>query len=500
MTSVYTHNFDTPLYKGKVSVHTGLYINGEWVNAVDGETIEVFNPANGQVITKVAAATKKDIDLAVEAARKAYKTSWGLKVPAYDRGRCLSKLADLVEERKDEFAALEALDAGKSFNNVKSMEIDFVIQVLRYYAGWADKVSGKTMEVNETKFAYSRREPIGVCGLITPWNFPLFTATVKIAPALATGNVIVFKPSEVTPLSALYLADLFNQAGIPKGVVNILPGYGATAGQAIAEHMNIDKVSFTGSTLVGRKIMEASGRSNLKRVTLELGGKSPCIIFDDADLEQAIKWASFGIFMHQGQVCCAGSRIFVQEGIYDAFLEAFKAATRSFKFGDGFDPSNTHGPLVSQTQLERVMGYIDSGKQAGAKVEEGGGRVDGSGYYVQPTIFTHTEPSMKIVQEEIFGPVAVIIKFKTEDEVIELANDTSYGLAGAVYTQNINRAIKVAHGLEVGCATVNQASFSNIYVPFGGYKQSGLGQELGEYALEHYTNVKGVQINMGWKL
>lgn len=497
MPAIFTHQFDTEIYKGRVTVNTGLFINGQWVDSVDRETIDVFNPVDGTLITKVSAGNAKDIDAAVNAANAAFKTAWGLKTPGYERGKLLYKLADLIEQNLDTFAAIEALDAGKHFYHAKKLDIKDSIGHLRYYAGWADKNHGQTIETNEARFAYTRREPIGVVGLIVPWNFPLLITTWKVAPALATGNTVVLKPSEVTPLSALKLAELVKEAGFPDGVFNVVTGYGAAAGQALTEHPLVGKVSFTGSTLIGRKVMETAAKTNLKRVTLELGGKSPTIVFDDADLEQAVKWVATGIFHHSGQICAAGSRIFVQEGIYDTFLQALAGAAASIVHGDGFRAGTQQGPVVSQTQLERVLGYIEAGKRDGATVVVGGARVPGAGYFVQPTIFADTRPDMKIVREEIFGPVGVVVKFKTEDEAIAAANDTDYGLASYVYTTNVNRAIRVSNAMEAGSCFVNMASLLRPQVPFGGYKQSGQGKEMGECGLDAFTQVKAVHINLG---
>ncbi|KIM37663.1 hypothetical protein M413DRAFT_76887 [Hebeloma cylindrosporum] len=499
MPGTYTHKFDTPAYKGEVTINTGLFIGGKWVDPVEGGTIDVVNPATGKVITAVSVGTKQDVDLAVDAAKKAYKTTWGLHCPGAQRGRLLNKLADLLEQHLDEFAALEALDVGKVFVKARVSDIGGTIATLRYYAGWADKVQGKTIETRETKFAYTRHEPYGVVGQIVPWNFPMAMMGWKIGPALATGNTIVLKPSEITPLTALKLSELIIEAGFPPGVVNIVNGYGHTVGQAITEHPLIEKVAFTGSTLVGRKVLKASAESNLKVVTLELGGKSPTVIFDDAALDQTVNWAAFGIFFNMGQACTAGSRIFVQEGIYDAFLEKFTVVAKGLtqKTGDPFSPDTEHGPQVSQIQFDRVMGYIDEGKNGGAKVHLGGERHGNEGFFIQPTIFTDCNLDMKITHEEIFGPVATIIKFKTEEEVIEMANNTTYGLACNVFTQNISRGIRVAHALEAGSAWVNNAQVPEVGVPFGGYKQSGIGRELGEYALDTYTQVKAVHINIG---
>jgi len=365
-----------------------------------------------------------------------------------------------------------------------------------------DKVQGKTIETNEHKLAYTRHEPYGVVGQITPWNYPLICVIVKIAPALATGNTTVVKPSEITPLTALKLASLINEAGFPPGVVNIVNGYGNTVGQAISEHPFIEKIAFTGSSLTGCKILKASADSNLKDVTLELGGKSPVVVFDDADLDQTIKWASFGIFFNMGQTCAAGSRIFVQEGVYDEFLEKFTAtaAHLAAKTGDPFTEGIEHGPQVSKTQFERVMGYIESGISDGATVHHGGERHGNEGFFIKPTIFTNVHPGMKIVKEEIFGPVAVVIKFKDEAEVVEMANDSIYGLSAHIFTKDVSRAIRMAHDVESGSTWVNCAISSEINVPFGGFKQSGMGRELGEYALDTYTQVKAVHINIGQKL
>ncbi|KDR73245.1 hypothetical protein GALMADRAFT_142376 [Galerina marginata CBS 339.88] len=499
MPGTYTHKFDTPSYKAESTIHTGLFIGGKWVDPVEGGTIDVINPATGKVITSVAVGTKKDVDLAVDAAKQAYKTSWGLKCPGAVRGKLLNKLADLLEKHQDEFAALEALDVGKVFEKAKSSDIGGSIAVIRYYAGWADKIQGKTIETRDTKFAYTRHEPYGVVGQIVPWNFPMGMVSWKIGPALATGNTIVLKPSEITPLTALRLADLIVEAGFPPGVVNIVNGYGQTVGQSISEHPLIEKVAFTGSTLVGRKVLKASAESNLKVVTLELGGKSPTVIFDDAAIEQTVQWASFGIFFNMGQACTAGSRIFVQEGIYDTFLEKFTIIAQNLtqKTGDPFAVGTEHGPQVSKVQFDRVMSYIEAGKADGAKLHLGGERHGEEGYFIKPTIFTDCNLDMKITQEEIFGPVCTLIKFKTEEEVIEMANNTSYGLACHVFTQNVSRAIRVAHALEAGSAWVNCAQATEVAVPFGGYKQSGIGRELGEYALDTYTQVKGVHINIG---
>ncbi|KAF5323284.1 hypothetical protein D9619_013499 [Psilocybe cf. subviscida] len=498
MPGTYTHKFDTPVFKKDVTINTGLFINGQWVDPVEGKTVEVVNPATGKVITSVSIGTAADVDIAVKAAQRAYKTVWGLKTPGRERGRLLGKLADLMEAQSDEFAALEALDVGKVFGYAKAGDIALCVATLRYYAGWADKIQGKTIETKDSKFAYTRHEPYGVVGQIVPWNAPILMIGWKIGPALATGNTVVLKPSEITPLTALKLAQLTIEAGFPPGVVNIVNGYGHEVGQAITEHPQITKVAFTGSTLTGRKVLKASAETNLKVVSLELGGKSPTVIFDDANLEKAVPWASMGVFANMGQACTAGSRIFVQEGIYDKFLPKFQATAQDLhtSTGDPFSAGTKHGPQVSQIQFDRVMGYIESGKSEGASVLVGGARHGSEGFFIQPTIFTNVTHSMKIMQEEIFGPVCSIIKFKTEEEVIELANNTTYGLGCNIFTENLSRALRVAHSLEAGSAWVNQAQSAEIGVPFGGYKQSGIGRELGEYALDTYTQVKGVHVNL----
>ncbi|KAJ3555132.1 hypothetical protein NM688_g2743 [Phlebia brevispora] len=490
MPQIFTTEYKGPALEKpiKVTVNTGLFIDGKFVDPIEKGTIDVIDPTNGKKIVDVAAGTAKDIDVAVEAAQRAFKTVWGTKTPGVERGRLMNKLADLMEQNIHEISAIEAVDGGKLFIHALTVDVQQAISNMRYFAGWADKLQGKTIETDDSKFAYTRHEPIGVCGCIVPWNFPIMITSWKLGPALATGNTIILKPSELTPLSALKFAELASQAGFPPGVINVVPGYGSTAGQAISEHPLIRKVSFTGSTLTGRKIMEAAAKTNMKRVTLELGGKNPNIVFDDADLAQAVKWSTLGIFHHNGQMCAAGSRIFVQEGIYDKFMHAFTEASRTLQPGSTFDASPTvQGPIISQTQFDRVMNYIASGKSDGAKVHTGGDRIGKQGFFVQPTIFTEAKPDMKIVREEIFGPVAVVVKFKTEEDVIAMANDTSYGLASNVFTTNLARATRISNALEAGSVYVNMASVPDFRVPFGGYKQSGQGKEMGEYALEAYT-------------
>jgi len=472
-----------------------LFINNEWVKGVDGKTFEVINPSTEKVICSVNEATEKDVDIAVAAARKAFDGSWR-KVTPEERGKLLVKLSDLVVRDLDLLAAVESLDNGKSISMAKG-DLGAVAGCLRYYGGWADKIEGKVIDTNSDTFSYTKQEPIGVCGQIIPWNFPMLMAAWKIGPAVATGNTVVLKTAEQTPLSALVFANLIKEAGFPPGVVNIISGFGKIAGAALSAHMDVDKVAFTGSTVIGRQIMKAAAGSNLKKVTLELGGKSPNIVFNDADIDNAISWVNFGIFYNHGQCCCAGSRIYVQEGIYDKFVEKFKARALQNKVGDPFAADTFQGPQVSQLQYDRIMGYIDAGKKEGATVETGGGRHGTEGYFIQPTIFSNVTPQMKIMQEEIFGPVCSIAKFKDEAEVLKVANDSNYGLASAVHTSNLNTAIRVANALRAGTVWVNQYNMLHHQLPFGGYKESGIGRELGEAALANYTQTKTVSIRLG---
>ncbi|WEW56975.1 aldehyde dehydrogenase (NAD(P)(+)) ald5 [Emydomyces testavorans] len=403
----------------------GLFINNEFIKGVDGKTFETINPHNEKPIVAVHEATEKDVDIAVAAARKAFEGEWK-KVTPTARGRMLVKLADLLEEHSDALAAVEALDNGKAFSMAKA-DVAASAGCIRYYGGWADKIHGQVIDTDHETFNYTRHEPVGVCGQIIPWNFPLLMWAWKIGPAVAAGNTVVLKTAEQTPLSALYACTLVKEAGFPPGVINVISGFGRIAGAAISSHMDIDKVAFTGSTIVGRQILQAAAKSNLKKVTLELGGKSPNIVFNDADIDNAISWVNFGIYFNHGQCCCAGSRILVQEGIYDEFLERFKARAVENKIGDPFHPETFQGPQVSQLQFDRIMSYIDQGKKAGAKVEIGGERHGSEGYYIQPTIFSNVNEDMSIVKEEIFGPVCSIQKFKTEEDAIKIANSTNYG-------------------------------------------------------------------------
>lgn len=486
-----TVELSTPI-TGTYQQPIGLFIDGKWVEGVDKKKFEVINPSTEEVITSVCEGTEKDIDLAVTAARKAFEGVWKQTTP-YDRSVLMLKLADLAEKNKELLAAVESLDNGKSISNARG-DVGAVIGCIRYYGGWADKIEGKTIDIAPGMFHYTRPEPIGVCGQIIPWNFPLLMLAWKIGPALATGNTIVMKTAEQTPLSALVFAKLIEEAGFPAGVFNLVSGFGRIAGAALSSHMDVDKIAFTGSTVIGRTIMKAAAASNLKKVTLELGGKSPNIVFDDADIDDAINWVNFGIYYNHGQCCCAGTRIFVQEGIYDKFLAAFKKRAEENKVGDPFNEETFQGPQVSQLQYDRIMSYIQSGKDEGATVVTGGERLGNKGYFIKPTIFSDVKPSMKIMQEEIFGPVCAISKFKDEKEVIELAHDTNYGLAAAVHTKNINRALRVSNTLKAGTVWVNCYNMLHHQLPFGGFKESGIGRELGEAALANYTQNKSVGI------
>ncbi|RYP53738.1 hypothetical protein DL768_001338 [Monosporascus sp. mg162] len=492
-----TVELKTPL-TGPYQQPTGLFINNEFVEGVDKKTFETINPTTEEVICSVHEATEKDVDIAVAAARKAFNGPWKATTPQ-QRGIYLTRLADLVEKNSDLLSAVESLDNGKSITMARG-DVSSVVGCIRYYGGWADKITGSTVETIPDHFNYTKYEPIGVCGQIIPWNFPLLMVAWKIAPALATGNTVVLKTAEQTPLSALVFAQFVKEAGFPPGVLNIISGFGKVAGAAIASHMDIDKVAFTGSTLVGRSIMKAAASSNLKKVTLELGGKSPNIVFKDADIEQAISWVNFGIYYNHGQCCCAGSRIYVQEEVYDKFLEAFKKRTAANTVGDPFDEKTFQGPQISRLQYDRIMGYIEEGKKDGAKIEVGGGRHGDKGYFIQPTIFSGVTPDMKIMKEEIFGPVCAIAKFKTEEEVIELANDSIYGLAAALHTNDLNTAIRVSNTLKAGTVWVNCYNMLHHQLPFGGYKESGIGRELGEEALANYMQHKTVNIRLGGPL
>jgi aldehyde dehydrogenase (NAD+) len=471
-------------------------INNRWVPSESGKTFATVNPSTGEEICQIAEADAADVDKAVNAARRAFEHGAWRKIPASERGRLLHRLADLIEKNADELAALESLDNGKPLSIAKAVDVAATVGCFRYFAGWSDKVHGKTIPVDGDFFCYTRHEPVGVVGQIIPWNFPMLMLAWKLAPALAMGNTVVMKPAEQTPLSALRIGELIVEAGFPEGVVNLLPGFGPTAGAAIARHMDVDKVAFTGSTEVGQLIMEAAAKSNLKRITLELGGKSPNIVFADTDLDEAVEGAHFGLFFNHGQCCCAGSRVFVEEKIYDQFVEKSGARARKRTVGDPFDPKTEQGPQVDQIQFDKVMGYIESGRDQGAKLVCGGDRVGDRGYFIQPTVFADVQDDMKISREEIFGPVMSIIPFKTADEVVTRANRTTYGLAAAVWTRDIKKAHAIANSVRAGTVWVNCYNVLDTRAPFGGFKQSGIGRELGEYGLQQYTEVKTVTVKL----
>src|SRR5580658_1088246 len=475
---------------------TKLLINNRWVPRQSGKTFATVDPSSGEDICQIAEADAADVDIAVKAARAAFEHGPWRKMAASERGRLLLRLSDLIEKNADELAGLEALDNGKPFAIAKAVDVAATVGCFRYFAGWADKIHGKTIPIDGEYFCYTRHEPVGVVGQIIPWNFPMLMQAWKLAPALATGNTVVMKPAEQTPLSALRIGELIVEAGYPEGVVNILPGFGPTAGAAIARHMDVDKVAFTGSTEVGRLIMEAAAKSNLKRISLELGGKSPNIIFEDSDLDDAVEGAHFGLFVNQGQSCCAGSRVFVEEKIYDQFVEKSVARARKRRVGDPLDPTTEQGPQVDATQFDRVMAYIESGRSEGATLACGGERVGDRGYFIRPTVFADVEDDMKIARQEIFGPVMSVIAFKDVDEVIARANRTHYGLAAGVWTCDIKKAQAVANSVRAGTVWVNCYHVLDTRAPFGGFKQSGMGRELGEYGLQQYTEVKTVTIKL----
>jgi len=477
-----------------------VFINNEFRDSISGKSFPTLNPATGEVICHVAEGDKADVDIAVKAARDAFKlgSRWRT-MDASERGLLLNRFADLIERDSEYIASLETLDNGKPYTDSINVDVPMSVKCLRYYAGWADKIHGKTIPIDGSFFNYTRREPIGVVGQIIPWNFPLLMLAWKLASALATGNTVVMKLAEQTPLTGLYAAHLIAEAGFPPGVVNIIPGYGPTAGAAISEHMDVDKVAFTGSTEIGKIIQQAAGKSNLKNVTLELGGKSPNIVFSDVNIDEAVETSHFALFFNQGQCCCAGSRTFVQESIYDEFVQKSVERAAKKRLGNPLDLSTTQGPQVDSDQLGKILELIESGKSEGATLHCGGEQDGDKGYFIKPTVFSGVTDDMRIAKEEIFGPVQQIIKFKDEHEVIERANNTTYGLAAAVQTNDLNKALTVAHGVRAGTVWVNCYDVLYSQAPFGGYKMSGSGRELGEYGLEQYSEVKSVIIRMDQK-
>jgi acyl-CoA reductase-like NAD-dependent aldehyde dehydrogenase len=470
-----------------------MLVGGRWVAAKSGKTFETINPANEEVLALVPEGDKADVDEAVKAARKAYEEGKWSKISPHQRARYLLTIADLIEKHADELAILETLNNGMAISLARGMASG-AADTFRYYAGWATKIYGETNPSDPSTFNYTLREPVGVCGQIIPWNGPIAMLAWKIAPSLACGNVSILKPAEQTPLTALRI-ELIMEADLPEGVVQIITGYGETAGAAIATHPDIDKVAFTGSTEVGKLILKAS-TGNLKRVSLELGGKSPNVIFPDADLEEAVATSLFGFCMLSGQVCCAGTRVFVQNDFHDRFVDHLTRYAANVKAGDPLDPKTTVGPLVSREQFDRVKGYLDVGKNEGAKTALGGEARTGKGFFVDPTIFTDVRNSMKIAREEIFGPVAAVIPFKDENDAVFQGNDTTYGLAAAVWTQDVSRAFRVARALKAGTVWINCYKNIDPISPFGGYKQSGIGRELGKHSIDLYTQIKSVYVKL----
>jgi acyl-CoA reductase-like NAD-dependent aldehyde dehydrogenase len=463
------------------------------VPAKSGKSFETINPANEEVLALVAEGDRADVDEAVKAARRALEGKWS-SIGPHQRTSYLLKIADLIEKHADELATLESLNNGMAISTATRMA-NGAANTFRYYAGWATKIYGETNPSDPSMFNYTLREPVGVCGQIVPWNGPISMFAWKVAPALACGNVSIIKPAEQTPLTALRLGELLLEAGIPEGVVNVITGFGETAGAAIAEHPGIDKVAFTGSTEVGKLILKASA-GNLKRVSLELGGKSPNIVFADANMDECLPTSLSGFTMLSGQVCCAGTRVFVQRDFHDEFVDKLVHQAAQAKAGDPLDPRTTIGPLVSREQFERVRGYLDIGKQEGALPKLGGEVRKGKGYFVDPTIFTNVKNDMRIAREEIFGPVASVIPFKDENDAVLQGNDTTYGLAAAVWTNDVRRAHKVARALKAGTVWVNCYNNIDPISPFGGYKQSGIGRELGKHSIDLYTQVKSVYLKL----
>lgn len=481
-----------------------ILIGGQWLDSVSGKAFEIYNPASGEVIARVAEADRADVDLAVKAARRAFEEGpWPKMTPA-ERGKLLNKIADLIDEHADELAQLETLNNGKPIRESRKGDLPLASDLFRYFAGWTTKIHGETIPVSVPYapgakfFHYTTREAIGVIGAIIPWNFPLLMAVERLAPALACGNTVVLKPAEQTPITALRLGELLLEAGLPPGVVNIVPGFGPTAGAALAAHLGVDKVTFTGSTEVGREIVKASA-GNLKRLSLELGGKSPNIVFADADLEAASRGLFMGIFYNQGQCCSAGSRVFVEKSKFDSLVETLVNRAKTIRQGPGLDPNTQMGPLISEDQKGRVLGYVNSGISEGAKLLCGGeapGGELGRGYFVKPTVFVDVKDPMKIVQEEIFGPVVTVMPFENIDELIKRANSTVYGLVGGVWTKDIKRAFQVANALKAGTVWINCYNFVDSAAPWGGCKQSGYGREKGPYAIDLYTQIKSVWVDL----
>src|SRR3954471_15614042 len=474
-----------------------MLIGADWVEAASGQTFDTYDPATGEVLASVARGSSEDIDRAVKTARAAFEDGPWRRMSPSDRGRAIHRLGDLILEHGDELATLETLDNGKPLTIAKAADVPLAADLFHYMSGWTTKSGGSTLQISVPYMpgaewhAYTLHEPVGVVGQIIPWNFPLLMAAWKLGPALATGCCVVLKPAEQTPLSALRLGELCLEAGIPAGVVNVVTGFGEETGAPLAAHPDVDKVAFTGSTEVGKLILQAAA-GNLKKVSLELGGKSPNVVYADADLETAIPGAANAIFFNHGQCCAAGSRLYVEQSIFDQVVEGVSNQAKKIKVGPGIEPDTQMGPLVSKEQLDRVCGFLESGFSEGAKATAGGKKIGGSGYFVEPTVLTNTDHKMKVVQEEIFGPVVTAIPFKDADAIVPIANDNIYGLAAGIWTKDISKAHRIAEKLRAGTVWINCYNIFDAAMPFGGYKQSGWGREMGKDSLELYTEVKAV--------
>ena len=474
-----------------------MLINGQWVNAASGKTFPTYNPATGEILVQVAEGDREDIERAVKAARKAFDQGPWRQMTAAERARLIWKLADLIDAHTEELGYIESLDNGKPLAVAKAADVPLAAELFRYMAGWATKIEGNTIPLSvpytpgAKYLAYTLREPVGVVGQVIPWNFPLLMAAWKLGPALATGCTVVLKPAEQTPLSALRLGELIVEAGFPEGVVNIVPGYGETAGAALAAHPDVDKIAFTGSTEVGKLIVHAAA-GNLKKVSLELGGKSPNVVFKDADIDAAIAGSASAIFFNHGQCCCAGSRLYVEKAIYDRVVEGVAEQAKKIQVGSGLDPQTQMGPLVSEEQMNRVCGYLEAGFSEGATALAGGHKSGGKGYFVEPTVLVNTREDMKVVKEEIFGPVVTAMPFDDPEEILPRANDSAYGLAAAVWTRDISKAHRMAEQLRAGTVWINCYNIFDAALPFGGYKQSGWGREMGHDVLNLYTQTKAI--------